>query len=177
MSQFFSQQSGQTSISQDVVGVFDGFSQVFRDARPMSASVREEAKLMEHPLESGAVATDHMVIQPVEIELLMTLTPATYRDTFQEIKNLFREAKILTVQTKADTYQNLIIEALPHDEEPEVFDTIDLALKLKEVLVVTAEYEEAPYSPRRDNQSATQDRGEVQPQEQKGSWAARVFGK
>lgn len=178
MSQSFASQaqSGQMSASQDVVGVFDGYSQVFRDARPMSADVKEGAKLMEHPLESGAMVTDHMVIQQVEIELLLTLIPATYRDTFQEIKNLFREGKLLTVQTKAEAYQNLIIESLPHEEDPEVFDAIVLPLKLKEVTIVTAEYTEAPYQPKRAEQGRTADRGEVQPQERKGSWAYGVFG-
>lgn len=176
MSQEYSQQTGQTSASQDVVGVFDGYSQVFRDARPMSADIKEEAKLMEHPLESGATVTDHMVIQPAEIDLLMTLTPATYKDTFQEIKNIFREGKLLTVQTMADTYENMLIAGMPHEEDPEVFDTIVLPLKLKAVFIVTAAFEAAPYQPKKATQSKTTDKGEVQAQEKKGSWAASVFG-
>lgn len=164
-----------TKASQDVVGVFDGYDQVFRSARPMSASVREEAKLMEHPLESGATVTDHMVIQPVAIELSMMLEPETYRDTYKEIKTLFLAGKILKVQTKTDSYENQIIEALPHEEDPEIFDTIALTLRLKEITIITAEFK-AVYKAQRSGQSNTTSRGEVQPEQKKGSWIAGVMG-
>lgn len=160
------------SPTQDVVGVFDGFTQVFRDARPMKVTVKEEAKLMEHPLENGAVVTDHMVIQPVEIELTMTLTPETFRETYKEIKSLYFGGTILAVQTGAETYDNQIIQALPHDEAPEVFDTITMTLKMKEITIVTAAFE-AVYKAKRPAQSGTAERGEQQPQEQKGSWASK----
>lgn len=150
------------SATQDVVGVFDGFSQVFRAARPMKASIKEEATLMEHPTESGVVITDHMVLKPVEIELAMTLTPDSYRDTYQEIKNLYRNGKILTVQSKTDTYKNQLICALPHEESPEHFDTIILTLRLKEVKIVTAEFR-TEYKPQKAEQAKNTDRGEVQP--------------
>lgn len=161
--------------SQDVVGVFDGYDQVFRAARPMSASVREEAKLMEHPLESGATVTDHMVVQPIGIELSMMLEPETYRDAYKEIKTLFLAGTILKVQTKTDSYENQIIEALPHEEDPEIFDTVALTLRLREITIVTAEYQ-ATYKAQRSGQSNTTARGEVQPVEQKkGSWIAGVI--
>ena len=164
-----------TKASEDVVGVFDGYDQVFRAARPMSASVREEAKLMEHPLESGATVTDHLVIQPVGIELTMMLEPDTYRDTYKEIKTLFLAGKILKVQTKTDSYENQIIEALPHEEDPEIFDTIALTLRLREITIITAEYR-AAYKAQRPAQSNTAARGDVQPVEQKkGSWIAGVI--
>ena len=155
----------------DVVGVYDGYEQVFRDARPITASVREEAKMMEHPLESGAVVTDHMVIQPVEIELALTLTPETYRDTYTEIRDLYREGKLLTVQTRAGDYENQVIEALPHEENPDMYDTIAIGLKLKEVRIVTAQVE-ATYRAKSPAQSKTVDRGETQPESQ-GSYAVK----
>lgn len=181
MSQFFQagQAYGQSALAvpaaQDVVCVLQEFTQVFRDARPMKASVKEEAKLMEHPLENGAVVTDHMVVQPVEIELAMTLTPETYRETYKEIKTLFLAGAILTVQTRAESYANQIIQALPHDEAPEVFDTITLTLKLKEVTIVQAAFE-AVYKAKSPKQGGTEERGEVQPQERKGSWASKNIG-
>lgn len=165
-----------TRSNQDVVGVFDGYDQVFSGARPMTASVKEGSKMMEHTVESGVVITDHMVIQPVEIELSMTLTPENYRDTYQEIKKLFSEGKLLTVQTKTDSYENQLINALPHDESPEIHDTVQLDLNLKEVRIVTAEFK-TEHRPAKASQKNTTNRGEVQPQaeERKGSWAAKNF--
>ena len=173
MSQSFAaQDSMAVSATQDVVCVLDGFNQVFRGARPMKATVKEEAKLMEHPLEDGATITDHMVVQPVEIELSMTLDPESYRETYKEIKALYLEGRILTVQTRTDSYANQIIQALPHDEQPEMFDTVTLTLKLKEITIVQAEFETV-YKAKAPKQSGTEEKGEVEPQERKGSWASK----
>ena len=160
------------SASQDVVAVFDGFSQVFRDARPMKASIRREARLMEHPLENGSTVTDHMVVQPVEIELSMTLTPETFRETYRTIADLFHQGKILSVHTKADSYANLLIQALPHEETPEVFNTVALTLKLKEVTLVRPEFGTG-FKAKSLLQTETVDRGEVQPREATNCWKNR----
>lgn len=158
--------------TQDVVAVLNGFDQVFRDARPMKASVKEDAKLMEHPVEDGSVITDHMVLQPVEIELTMTLTPETYQETFWEIKDLFHAGTLLTVLTKADTYANMLIQGVPHDEVPEIFDTFTLFVKLKETTIVRAEFA-AVYKAKSPAQAKTEDKGEAQPKEKKASWASK----
>jgi hypothetical protein len=162
---------------QDVVGVFDGYSQVFALARPMQAGVKEEAKLMEHPLESGATVTDHMVVQPVSLELGFTLNDADYRATYNEIRSLFLAGTILTVQTKTGIYRNMLIAAMPHEEAAERFDAVTLTLTLKEITLITPEYTMA-YRPQNPAQADTAERGEVQGQEADagtGSFLARVF--
>ncbi|WP_197328957.1 MULTISPECIES: phage baseplate protein [Ralstonia solanacearum species complex] len=129
----------------DVVGVFDsGFRQCFTEARPMKASVKEPSKAMEHPVESGATITDHRIILPVEIELTMLLASSAYRDIYRQIREMFRKGDILTVQTKAGSYSNMLIAEMPHDENPDAFGTLMLTLKLKEVLIVTARYDKLP---------------------------------
>lgn len=160
------------TITQDVVGVFDGFDQVFRDARPMRADIKEESRTMDHPVESGAMVTDHIVFQSVEIELSMTLKASTYRDTYNEIRQLFREGKILTVQTRSARYENQIITSIPHEETPDVFDTIQLAVKTKEIMMVTPEFE-VEHRPLNPAQGKTEERGETQPEKRRGSWASR----
>lgn len=99
---------------------------------------------MEHPVESGATITDHRVILPVTIELHMILDPAEYQDTFQQIKTAFKEVKTLSVQTKADTYGDMLIEEIPHDEQPDFFDTLAVAVRLKQVILVDAQYAQLP---------------------------------
>ena len=132
---------------------------------------------MEHPLESGAVVTDHMVVQPVGIELTMILKPEAYRDTYQEIRTLYLAGTLLTVQTKTGNYPNQVIEAIPHEEDPAVFDTIMMTVRLREVLIVKAEFEEVPYKAKKPKQSPTVSRGEVPTEEKpKGSWLASTMG-
>jgi hypothetical protein len=123
--------------AQDVVGVFDSnFNQLFADARPVSAKVKETAKLADHPVESGSIITDNRVILPIEIDLAMVLTPATYVDTYNEIKNTFNSNDTVYVQTNTGLYMNFLIKEMPHDESADHFDTITMVVKLREVQFV-----------------------------------------
>lgn len=144
----------------DVVAVYNqDYQQVFPKARPIKASVRPDSKLMEHPLETGATVVDHRIILPVEIELSLILPSLSYRDTYEQIKQLFLNGDLLIVQTRSDTYLNQCIMSLPHDEDPEMYDTLVVALKLKEVQFVVSQYEPVPKNP---VNKSTQKRGNIQ---------------
>jgi hypothetical protein len=144
----------------DVTGVYtQEFRQVFPRARPIKAVVKEESQPMEHPLETGAITTDHRILLPVEIELSVILQAADYRNTYQIIKQIFKNGDLLTVQTKTDIYENQLIVGMPHEEDPEMFDAIAIALKLKEVLFVTPQF---AIVPRDQTKKSTVDRGTQQ---------------
>jgi hypothetical protein len=133
------------SAAVDVVGVYDeAFNQIFAAARPIKATVSETAKIMEHPVESGATIADHRVIQPTEIELGLILTPDTYWDTYQEIRSAWLATSLLSVQTRTGSYSDMLIYEIPHDEDPEMSDTIAVAVKLRQVILVDAQYEQLP---------------------------------
>jgi hypothetical protein len=133
------------SFAFDQVAVFtQDFTQVFKDARALKAVIKEQAKVMEHPVESGAIITDHRIILPVEVELSMILTPSTYKDVYKEIRQYYLNGTLLVVQTRAGIYQNQLIASMPHEEDSELYDTITIALSLKEVLFATAQYGVVP---------------------------------
>lgn len=122
------------STAADTVGVFtQDFKQVFPLARPIKAVVKEEAKLMEHPLETGATTTDHRIIRPVEIEISLIIDSQAYLGIYEQIKQLYRNATLLVVQTKSGVYANQLIAALPHEENPDTFDVLTMAISFKEV--------------------------------------------
>lgn len=152
--------------SADIVAVFDdNFNQVFVNGRPIKAIVNEDSKVMEHPVETGATITDHSIILPVEIELSLILSADEYRNVYQQIKQVFFGRRLLTVQTKTDSYRNMLIQKLPHDEDPELFNVIALALSLKEVLFVTPQFGTLPASKVANKSNAsTVNRGEQQSQ-------------
>ncbi len=126
----------------DEVGLFDdSFAQCFVDARPIKATVKESSKTMEHPLESGATTTDHRILLPVEIELPMMLPSTACRNTYAQIREAYRNGQAFSVQTKAGRYSNMFITDMPHEEAPDIFDSIKLSLRLKEILLVKAQYE------------------------------------
>lgn len=147
-------------LGQDTVAVFtQDFTQIFRNARAIKAVVKEQAKVMEHPVESGAIITDHRIILPTEIELSLILTPATYRETYDQINQYYLEGTLLIVQTRSGIYVNQLIHSMPHEEDTNLFNTITLALGLKEVQFVTAKYTTTPRNPKNGN---TKQRGAQQ---------------
>lgn len=155
------------SLRIDVVGVFDGESleQVFKNARPMKASVREAQKVMQYPVETGVTLSDHKVVLQKQIDLSLVIPARFYESTYQQIVGAAMNATLLTVQTRAGVYPNMIIEAYPHEEDPALYDAITMGLKLTEVLFVAPASIAQPnapagYSPADPVNNDTQRRGQ-----------------
>lgn len=165
--------------AQDVVAVLAAdFSQVFRDARAIKASVGRTSKAMEHPLETGATIIDHRIINPNTVDLSMVIARANYKAVYQQIENLFRRGELLTVQTRVSSFSNMLIEKMPHEETAEVFDGITIALGLKEARLVQAQFSALPPAKvARPKDSDTAKRGQQQPteSERKGSVLSGFF--
>lgn len=127
--------------AQDVVGVFDSDgNQLFVDARSIRALVNEKSKPAVHPLEEGGTFGDNVVDEPTTIELSVILRPGSFRDTYQQIKAVRKARQLVTVQTKTDTYANMLLHDMPHDETPEMFNTVAIGIKLTEFNLVKAQY-------------------------------------
>lgn len=136
----------------DQVGVFTAdFTQVFTPARAIKAVVKEQSKVMEHPIETGAIISDHRIILPVEIDLSLILASSNYQDVYAQIRQFYLNATLLTVQTKVGIYQNQLIQSLPHEEDPAMFNAITIALSLKQIVFVTAQYGIVPRFPSNSN--------------------------
>ena len=121
----------------DAIKVIDsGNFQAFPNARPMRVDVTPRAKLMDHPLESGQITTDYKIILPLEIRMPVMIQQAYYRDTYQEIWNIWQTSELLTVQTRAGQYSNMIIAEPPHEEKPDQYDVITMNLHFRQVPIV-----------------------------------------
>lgn len=141
----------------DPVAVFDNdFKRLFSDAQAIKAVVKEQSKLMEHPVESGIIITDHRIVLPVEIDLSLVLSARDYQTTYKQIRQYYLNATLLVIQTRSGVYENQIIQGMPHEEDPEQFNVLMLALSLKQVQFVTAEYGVVP---KYANNSANTSRG------------------
>lgn len=159
--------------NRDVTGIFDQdtLQQLFVNARPMKARIRERSKVMDHPVETGSTLSDHRVIEPVQIELPVIIKSQYYSSTFQQLRSAMINATLLSVQTKACIYPNIIIEELPREEDPEMFNVTVVGVRLREVLFIvptsittapgtsTANTAPANYAPADPAQSDTVNRG------------------
>jgi hypothetical protein len=156
--------TGTPTGAQDVVAVLDSsFAQVFEKARAVKATVMRASRAMEHPLETGATITDHRIILPVNVELSMILASEDYRAVYQQIRDLFMRGELLTVQTRVDSFPSMLIEKMPHDENPEMFDAVAVALSLKEAKFVQPQFSTIKVAQPKD--STTVKRGQQQPTE------------
>lgn len=154
-------------MSIDVVAIFNAsLQQILDTARPARASVTEDAQLPEHPLETGAVVNDHKIFNPVEIDMMFFLDAGEVKNTYQQLRQLFRSNELVTVQTRTGSYGNMTIARMPHEESPEMADAVMIQVLWREVQQSQAQYGPLPPSSvRRIAQSSTRDRGELLPQQ------------
>lgn len=167
-----------STLAKDVVGVYstDGTSQLFDDARPLKAKVTTSATVMSHPVEDGATITDHKVVNPIEIELSMVLSSDDYTGVYQAIREAFDASTLLTVQTRSGPYQNMMIVAMPHDEDAMMYDAISMALKLREVKFAVVRTGAVPVSSPADaRNTSTSPGGKKQPKAKSSSVLFQVF--
>jgi hypothetical protein len=157
--------------SVDIVGIYNDTTQVYSQARPLKASVRESSKVMEQPVETGVVLADHHIINPVEIDLPLVVPALYYAAIYQQIKADFLAATELSVKTPVNVYGSMIIMDMPHEESPEHFNAIIIGLRFKQVLFEvpgSAQPLPANYSP-----ATAQDQDTVQ----SGLQSASALGK
>lgn len=169
----------------DVVGIFNqsGFGQLFQQARPLKLHLRERAKVMQHPIESGSVITDHEIFLPQEIEIDFILTAgggiagdlisvilgngltANVTSLYQQIRTYYTSGIIMTIQTKVGSYPNMIIYDMTHEESAEMFDSLLVKVKFRQVQFVTAQYVSLPpQDVVNPTDASTQQTGEQNPQ-------------
>lgn len=126
------------TLAADRVFIMESHSliQCFPYARPLSLKVNDQARMAKHTLEDGSTITDHLIIDPVSIEIRMIFIRG-FRNTHAAIRLAFEEGLLLTIQTKTHTYTNMVITALPHEETTDYWDVICVNLKLEEARFVT----------------------------------------
>lgn len=132
-------------VYQDEVAVFDSsFNQMFPMARSIKVQVKPSTRLMDHTVEDGSTITDHRVILPTEIELSVICSGSTFRDVYQQVKSAYLSGDVFIVTTKADVYVNMMIQAPPHEETPDIYDGIPVSIKMREILLVKTQYQALP---------------------------------
>jgi hypothetical protein len=166
------------SVAAEVVAILDdSYNELFESSRQtLRALVREGAKLMRHPVEDGELISDHIVYEPVGVEVSLILDPAQYVDNFQQIKALFKAATKLTIQTRVETYENMYILEMPHDESAEMADTVAVAVKFEQAIFVSPQYQQLPPSKvKKSSNSSTAKTGQKEGTNANASQSSAAF--
>lgn len=110
------------------------------------ADVMEDSKIMESPVESGILIADHIIKNPKGIVVNCVLDPSDWRQTYDELKGWYDRVdnKFLTIQTKADVYENMKLIAIPHKEASDTVSRLFFELRFRSILFVEPEYIDMP---------------------------------
>ena len=163
-----------------ITGIFDeDGNQLFVNTGTMKISISPVAQLMDHPLESGSTISDHIVFLPTEAQLTIIVDAPNYQDTYQQINDIYRAAKILTIQAKAARYESFVINGIPHEETPGNYDTLNMVISLREVDIPRVQFGTIPLTV--DNvaeprNSSTVDAGQKESQSAAADIFDSVFG-
>ena len=150
--------------------------QRFTGAHGMKLQIARPTKVMSHPVETGASQSDHRIILPVEAQLMVMLTGETYKNVYRQFENAFLAAELLVLQTRARTFANMIISAMPHEETPENMQSVQMLVTLTEVQFFKTQYSAKMARSTSTRSRDTTRRGEQSPSS-KPSVAYSIFAK
>lgn len=122
------------------VAIYANGGEILRLSSVLSCRVTDTARLMEHPVESGAIITDHKVFQPKRFVVTVALSEMNYSTEYAELYSVYKRGEMVTLQTKAQIYENLQIESIPHEEKVDTMCRLIFNIGLKEAQTVAASY-------------------------------------
>lgn len=127
-------------------------------AQPVKAFVNRDTKGFSHPLEDNTSLTDHRIILPIEITMTLLIAKDSKSEIYKQIEDFFINASTVQVRLKAKTFDELYISAMPHNETPQKFDTLEMDIKFREIQVKSGT---VAFDPEETNQLDTIGRGEL----------------
>jgi len=154
-----------------IVGIYNGTKLLFENAKITSARFRENARMMEHPIESGSIITDHKILMPIEISFQVIISSSDYRSVYASIKKAYANSSFLIVQTRSGAYKNMVLQAIPHEENASVYNALIMMINLKEVFIVGSK---GISNPKSATNGDTKKSGTQQGKEEKASVSAKV---
>lgn len=103
----------------------------------MSAEIKEESRLTEHPLENGKVLADNKVMLPAEVDVKVTLPAVDYQDMIAKIREYKNQNKMFRIETKFASYDNMQIVSIPCTLNVENVQKLTFNIKFREVLMMS----------------------------------------
>ena len=142
----------------------NGGTQIYFDAAPRVVH-SSTLTLTDHPVEEGAVVTDHAQVNPPELEIngiisnrpiillaSINATPsvpggdprARAEDAYREFVRLQETATLLFVSTELVDYEDMVITDITAPRDKETREILDITLRLRKFRKATVESVEAP---------------------------------
>ena len=133
----------------------DSLQPIWAGASPMQVSVRETSKATRFAVEDGSVRNDHVVRNATEIGIKMMLA-GDVTNLFEALRTTYQQRDLVTIQTKTAVYTNMLVEEMPHEQDPGMSDAVAVDIWFVEWQEVKPETGAAMTKPKQKN---TQQRG------------------
>lgn len=101
----------------------------------IDAEIRQESKLTEQPLETGAVTSDYKIKMPTQISVRIALPAVDYQDILEELQQYKDDAQMIYIETKQGSYKNMQITEIPCPLNVDNIDRVTMTIRFKEVLL------------------------------------------
>ncbi len=105
----------------------------------LNGSINDDVTLMDHPLENGAVITDHEVFNPNKGSLSILLDDED-QSSLAEIDEYFRNGTALTIKAKGEMFPNMVICAKPFEVGADHFNKTVYNLSFRAVQIAQTQY-------------------------------------
>lgn len=149
-------------------------TEVLQKAQIERIAIEDQAKIFEHPLETGAMITDHEIFEPKRVTCQMIISDDD-AETLQELEQLYLSGAELRIRAGNKIITNVVISSKPFEISSEMFDKTRYSVTFKEALRVSPVYTKLP--PRKVAKKSSASRvnsGVKQAKTVKKSWLASL---
>ena len=102
-------------------------------------ALEDNAKIFEHPLETGAVITDHIIYNPKNVAIQAYISNDD-EETLLELETLYLSGASLKIQAGNKIIDKVVIAGKPNEITGTVFDKTLYSINFKEAQEVTPAY-------------------------------------
>lgn len=122
-----------SSSAYDVVRIISKAGPAFETARIMRATINNDSDIFSHPIEDGNTITDFKVELPIQIQLAVIIPAEDFENAYRNLRQAKAIGSEFIIQTRADSYERMVIKSMPHEESPEIGDCLGLSITFQEV--------------------------------------------
>ena len=116
---------------------------VANTAAYMKFGVKKPTQLCDHPIENGAVITDHKIVQQRELSLTVALPELGGGKMIEELESYLTSGQKIIVKCATGVYWNMLLIDAPTNITPNNLSRPMYDLSFREVLIVTPEIDRA----------------------------------
>lgn len=151
--------------------------QVLNGLQIANANVEDSLKLFEHPLETGAVITDHMVIEPQQVSTEAYISNDD-ANTLKQLEYFHLNGIPLKMRVNNKVIPRVVLKDKPFALSAEIFDKTKYSISFREEEEVEPVYVAMPPRKVRTKSNASRVNSGVkqaQPAPRKKSWLQSLF--